>query len=243
MTRVLTPQAENSVQSLALALSKAVISQVPVAGNLINEFIDKTNQKLIDNGHKIFLEEVSKGRIDLSDHEKEAFIPIGYRYYRAVSEGTVNRNLHLLAKLIRRQIEDHDLSYEKYVTLENAIRDLSYPEMIALSEICKQIGLTGSPAQWDTTENRIITVENYEFTDFEDLEDSLLNRHPTVFDTQIAVRSVFTLLSGKGLVLPTTNTRINDTMAKFLPTKMVDSVKEATKEIEIPSDIAETTAP
>ena len=226
MTEVPIPQKDNSVQSLALALSKAVIAQVPVAGSLINEFIDKTNKKYIEKGHQIFLEEVSKGRVDLADHEKEAFIPIGYRYYRAASEGTVNRNLHLLAKLIRKQIEEKDLSYEKYITMDNAIRDLSMEEMIALSEICQPAhNLNDHSKQLGGIKKENIGMSYKHFVQY------IIDTHNNYFLGEDDVISILSSLSGKGLA---TTVFVNHSgpYPTFVPTKFALSIAEKAKVIE-----------
>ncbi len=237
MTKDPIPQSDNSVQSLALALGKAIISTVPVAGNLINEFIDKTNQKLIANGQIIFLEEIAKGRADLADHEKKAFIPIGYRYYRAAQEGTVNRNLHLLAKLIRKQIDDQELSYEKYVTLDNAIRDLSLEEMIVLSELCKQIGSNDTHGFDHAPGYRTISIDNYRSVDFTALETTILKEHDKKFTSKLSVHSTSSLLSGKGLVLPISEAVFSGGYTKYHPSNMVLELRDivAETELEAPS--------
>ncbi len=222
MTKVPVPQSDNAIQSLALALSKAAISVVPGAGNLINEFIGKTNQRLIENGHKIFLKEITKGRVDLSEHEKEEFIPIGYRYYRAAQEGTVNRNLRLLAKLIRKQIDDEELSYEKYVTLDNAVRDLSLEEMIALSKICDRT----DDEQRSSGKNSIRTSP---------LGKTLINEYPSQFNDLISTETTFSLLSNKGWLFLE---RLDDgivgegSSVEYRPTDMIYSIIDMIKEID-----------
>ena len=231
MNKVPVPQEDNTVQSLARALSRAAFSAVPVAGSLINEFIDRTNRKLIEDGHRIFLEEVSKGRVELSDHEKEAVIPIGYRYYRAAQEGTVSRNLRLLARLIRKQIDDKELSYEKYVTLDNAIRDLSLEEMIALAEICKPIhGLnipdkhleSGGKEGKGGIAEQIKAFINY-----------MQEHYSDHFSCEYGIVSNLISLSGKGLTIPIDNFHWRPTYPHFVPTKLALTIMEKVETIDL----------
>ena len=161
MTKVPVPITFNSFENITDAVVQDILSSlIPGSGTLVTA-LREYKQGKINQAFELFLEELRKGRVDLNDHEREQFIPVAYRFFKAAEEGTINRNLHLLAKLIKKQIDENELSYEKYITLDNAIKDLSLEELIVLSEICKQIGSDDTHSFSHAPGYRTITIENY----------------------------------------------------------------------------------
>lgn len=256
----ITPSGYNGLQELGFFAIKAVTAvNFPVATQITSygfdklkdhvgqNPIDKIKKKYEKKAIKFWNQKIAYEDVVLTDEQQEQLYHIAYRFFQTVSQGTVDRNLDLLAKLIRKQIDDQHLSYEKYVTLNSAIKDLSLQEMIVLLELCKQKkNLNTSGKQHYHTRNpRMIVV-----TSSRDVNSNIIKNYQNFFPDGHSFVSTYTLLLGKGFVLLTGmdegaigNDAVRGGNTIFSPSNLINPLIEIIEQIdlEIPTDIAETT--
>jgi hypothetical protein len=219
------PEKESAATRIIEAVAKDVLALGIPGGNLMFQLLYEYKQRKLNEAQARFIEEVRKGDRKLDEAESLELVPIAYRYFKAAEEGTTAKNLELLAKLIRHQIQAHELSVERYSTLHLAIRDLSARELIVLSMMCR----ASRTAELDN-------VDSFGNEQFDKLREDLQSQFPDHFPERSDITGTFALLAGKGWVVPLIEAVLGGSVPTYVPTNLTFQVADIIQEMDLDCD-------
>jgi hypothetical protein len=130
---------ENPVSRIAISLFKELSSAALPGSGIFVDVLQEFKRKKIAEAQQILLDDLKDTIRELSDIEKDEFVPIAYLFFKAADEGLAKRNVKLLSKLIRDEINSETISYDHYASAAHVAKLLTIEEIAALSTFLKRI--------------------------------------------------------------------------------------------------------
>ena len=203
---------------------------VPGSGSIVQLLREYKKTKLHE-AHEILLQEIKSGNRVLDSDEEKQFVPIAYRYFKAAEEGSTRRKLKLLAKIIRDEIKDSALDFDKFSKLEAGFDGLTTDELICLAELAR------TTREFVHVLRKPLLLSN---EDFDQIKERLRASHPNRFMSDYKMLASFALLSGKGWAIPLIMSVYGESTPPFYtPTNMVVEVMDLIEELDITEGITE----
>ncbi len=219
---------ENPVSRLALSVGRDLLSYcLPGSGSII-DVLNEFKRKKIQHAQDSLLEELRGTERELSDVEKSEFIPAAYKSFQAAAEGVSNRNIKLLAKLFREEIDKTSLNFDEYATVANISKFLSISELAALYIVIKHMP---SPT---LSEDRGSVIE-VDREHYENIEKQCCAEFATLFPNEDSAMFTLASLSGKGLMVPIITMRFGSNSPLYFPTNLAVRIgKHAQSILDMP---------
>ena len=143
------PQPNENARTVP-SLAIAIIDTIPFLGSAIKFYV----QKSLDDARELLVSEISDRGIgvldNLTDVQREFFIPAGYRFFEQARLGEYQHNLRVLACLIGNELRDCDQG-----DVGKVARTARRLEMISENHL-KYIALINSALQEDGSQNETL---------------------------------------------------------------------------------------
>jgi hypothetical protein len=131
---------------------------------------------------------------------------MAYLFFKAAEEGTANRNLRILAKLMNEEVASQQVSFESYAEAANVAKHLTISEATALSAVLRRSGLAGN-----VTGLALV---------LEGIEDELVRDFHSIFPQRDSAIFALSSLSGKGLLVPVVVATVGESYPSYCPTDL-----------------------
>ena len=154
-----------------------------VAGFALNQLL----QKRLEAAREILFEELSRGRIRVSEANLEDGLAIAYRFLRAAQEGASRVNLRLLSQVIARQAWMGTMTADEFLYYADILGPLRRDEVILVG--CLHRTWHAQDAVADVGQRRIATIRV--------LQQELI---PAVFESNDDLFAIADSLTRTGLV-------------------------------------------
>lgn len=150
---------------------------------------------------------------ELNELETDEFIPISYAFFKAAEEGTANRNLKLLSKLVRDELEAQLMSFDHYSSAANVAKTLTIEEVAALSIFLKRL----PEPERSESGNRVYDIGREHF---QDVEKDIAKAFPRLFANEEDAIFALSSLAGKGVLVPVIVARVGLSFPMYFPSQM-----------------------